>query len=88
MALYPTVMVVNQLLGRFVPLPLALSVLLTNAHAMALVRMVFLPQLSRVLRGWLLPAQQLRLSKTVGGAVVLLAVIGACLALFLVLFPG
>jgi hypothetical protein len=41
-----------------------------------------------VLRGWLLPAQQLRLSKTVGGAVVLLAVIGACLALFLVLFPG
>lgn len=88
MALYPTVMVVNQLLGRFVPLPLALSVLLTNAIAMALVMMVFLPQLSRVLRGWLLPAQQLRVSKTVGGAVVLLAVIGACLALFLVLFPG
>ncbi|MCX6481680.1 MAG: hypothetical protein NTY24_15245 [Mycobacterium sp.] len=62
--------------------------MLTNAIAMALVMMVFLPQLSRVLRGWLLPAQQLRLSKTVGGAVVLLAVIGACLALFLVLFPG
>ena len=88
MALYPTVMVVNQLLGRFVPLPLALSVLLTNAIAMALVMMVFLPQLSRVLRGWLLPAQQLRVSKTVGVAVALLAVIGACLALFLALFPG
>lgn len=88
MALYPTVMVVNQLLGRFVPLPLALSVLLTNAIAMALVMMVFLPQLSRVLRGWLMPAQQLRVSKTVGVAVALLAVIGACLALFLALFPG
>lgn len=88
MALYPTVMVVNQLLQRFIPLPLALSVLLTNAIAMALVMMVFLPQLSRVLRGWLLPAQQLRVSKTIGGAVLLLAVIGACLALFLVLFPG
>lgn len=87
MALYPTVMVVNQLLGRFIPLPLALSVLLTNAIAMALVMMVFLPQLSRVLRGWLLPAQQLRVSKTVGVSVLLLAVIGACLALFLVLFP-
>jgi len=88
MALYPTVMVVNQVFERFLTLPFALSVLLTNAIAMALVMMVFLPQLSRVLRGWLLPAQPLRVSKTVGGAVLLLAVIGACLALFLVLFPG
>lgn len=88
MALYPTVMVVNQLFQRFIPLPVALSVLLTNAIAMALVMTVFLPQLSRVLRGWLLPAQQLRVSKTVGVAVALLAVIGACLTLFLVLFPG
>ena len=53
MALYPTVMVVSQLLGRFTTIPLALSVLLTNAIAMALVMMVFLPQLSRVLHGWL-----------------------------------
>lgn len=88
MALYPTVMVVNQIFQRFIPLPVALSVLLTNAIAMALVMTVFLPQLSRVLRGWLLPAQQLRVSKTVGVAVALLAVIGACLTLFLVLFPG
>lgn len=88
MALYPTVIVVNQLLDRLVTVPLALSVLLTNAIAMALVMMVFLPQLSRVLRGWLLPAERLPVSKTIGGAVLLLAVIGACLALFLVLLPG
>jgi len=88
MALYPTVMVISQLLGRFTTIPLALSVLLTNAIAMALVMMVFLPQLSRVLHGWLLPAKRLPVWKTVGGAVLLLAVIGACLALFLVVLPG
>ena len=88
MVLYPTVIVVNQILGRLVTVPLALSVLLTNAIAMALVMMIFLPQLSRVLRGWLLPAERLPVSKTVGGAVLLLAVFGVCLALFLVLFPG
>lgn len=88
MVLYPTVVVVSQLLGRLVTVPFALSVLLTNAIAMALVMMVFLPQLSRVLHRWLLPAEPLPLSKTIGGAVLLLAVIGACLALFLVLFPG
>ena len=48
----------------------------------------FLPQLSRVLHGWLLPAKPLPMWKTVGGAALLLAVIGACLALFLVLLPG
>jgi len=50
--------------------------------------MVFLPQLSRVLHGWLLPAKRLPAWKTAGGAVLLLAVIGACLALFLVVLPG
>lgn len=88
MALYPTVMVVNQLFERFVSLPFAVSVLLTNAIAMALVMMVFLPQLSRVLHGWLLPAQRLPVWKTVGVAVLLLAVIGACLGLFLAFLPG
>ncbi len=88
MVLYPTVVVVNQLLGRLVTVPFALSLLLTNAIAMALVMMVFLPQLSRVLHWWLLPADPLPLSKTIGGAVLLLGVIGACLTLFLVLFPG
>lgn len=88
MALYPTVMVVNHLFERFVTLPFAVSVLLTNAIAMALVMMVFLPQLSRVLHGWLLPAQRLPVSRTIGVAALLLAVIGACLALFLELLPG
>ena len=55
---------------------------------MALVMMVFLPQLSRVLHGWLLPVQRLPVSKDVGVAVLLLAVIGACLALFLAALPG
>ena len=55
---------------------------------MALVMMIFLPPLSRVLHGWLLPVERLPLSKTIGSAVLLLALIGACLPLFLVLFPG
>lgn len=88
MALYPTVIVVNQVFERLPVLPLALAVLLTNAIAMALVMLVFLPQLSRVLHGWLLPVEALPVSKTIGVAVALLAVIGACLALFLALFPG
>jgi antibiotic biosynthesis monooxygenase (ABM) superfamily enzyme len=88
MVLYPTVVVVNLFLGRLLSVPLALLVLLTNAIAMALVMMIFLPQLSRVLHGWLLPAKPLPVWKTVGGAVLLLTVIGACLALFLVLLPG
>ena len=88
MALYPTVMVVNQLFERFVTLPFAVSVLLTNAIAMALVMMVFLPQLSRVLHGWLLPAERLPARKTIGVAVVLLAVTAACLVLFLTVLPG
>jgi antibiotic biosynthesis monooxygenase (ABM) superfamily enzyme len=88
MALYPTVMLVNQVFERFVTLPFAVSVLLTNAVSMALVMMVFLPQLSRVLRGWLLPAQRLPVWRTIGVAVLLIAVIAACLALFLALLPG
>jgi len=88
MALYPTVMIVNYLLGRLVAVPFALAVLITNAIAMALVMMVFLPQLSRLLHGWLLPAAPLPIAKTVGVAVALLAVTGGFLALFLVLFPG
>ena len=88
MALYPTVIVVNQVFARLPVLPFALAVLLTNAIAMALVMLVFLPQLSRVLHGWLLPVEALPVSKTIGVAVALLAVIGACLALFLALFPG
>jgi len=88
MALYPTVIVVNVLLERFMTVPFALAVLLTNAIAMALVMMVFLPQLSRVLHGWLLPTKRLPRSRTIGVAVLLLAVTGAFLALFLVLFPG
>ena len=88
MALYPTVIVVNQVFERLTPLPFALAVLLTNAIAMALVMMVFLPQLSRVLHGWLLPVERLPAWKTIGVAVLLLAVIGACLALFSAMFPG
>lgn len=88
MVLYPTVVVVSQLFERFVTLPFAVSVLLTNAIAMALVMMVFLPQLSRVLHGWLLPAEPLPVWKTIGVAVALLAVTAACLVLFLVFLPG
>ena len=88
MVLYPTVVVVSQLFERFVTLPFAVSVLLTNAIAMALVMMVFLPQLSRVLHGWLLPAEPLPVWKTMGVAVLLLAATSACLVLFMMVLPG
>lgn len=88
MVLYPTVVIVSQLFERFVTLPFAVSVLLTNAIAMALVMMIFLPQLSRVLHGWLLPAEPLPVWKTIGVAVLLLAATGACLVLFLTVLPG
>jgi antibiotic biosynthesis monooxygenase (ABM) superfamily enzyme len=88
MVLYPTVVVVSQLFERFVTLPFAVSVLLTNAIAMALVMMVFLPQLSRVLHGWLLPAEPLPVWKTIGVAALLLAATGACTVLFLTVLPG
>lgn len=88
MVLYPTVVIVSQLFERFVTLPFAVSVLLTNAIAMALVMMVFLPQLSRVLHGWLLPAEPLPVWKTIGVAILLLAATGACLVLFLTVLPG
>ena len=87
MALYPTVIVVQYLIDRFLTWPFALSVLVTNAIAMALVMLVFLPQLSRVLRGWLLPAEPLPVIRNVAVAVLLLGVIAGCLAAFLVLFP-
>lgn len=88
MVLYPTVMIANHLLGWLFAVPFALAVLLTNAIAMALVMMVLLPQLSRLLHGWLLPVAPLPIAKTVGVAVALLAVTLGCLALFLVVFPG
>lgn len=88
MALYPTVIIVSHLLDLLFTVPFALAVLLTNAIAMALVMMIFLPQLSRLLHGWLLPTEPLPIPKTVGVALALLAVTAVCLALFLVLFPG
>jgi hypothetical protein len=68
--------------------PFALSTLLTNAIAMSLVMLIWLPQLSRLLRGWLLPVKPLPLSTTIGVAAAILATIGACLLLFLQLFTS
>jgi len=88
MALYPTVIVIHHLLDRFLDLPFALSVLLTNAAAMALVMMVFLPQLSRVLRGWLLPAAPLPAWRNIGVAVLLISVVVGLFMVFSAVFPG
>lgn len=88
MALYPTVIVIHHLLDRFLDLPFALSVLLTNAAAMALVMMVFLPQLSRVLHGWLLPAAPLPAWRNIGVAVLLIAVVVGLFMVFSAVFPG
>jgi hypothetical protein len=50
--------------------------------------LIWLPQLSRLLRGWLLPVKPLPLSTTIGVAAAILATIGACLLLFLQLFTS
>ena len=88
MALYPTVIIAHELLSRLITVPFALSTLLTNAIAMSLVMLVWLPQLSKLLRGWLIPTKPLPLSTTVGVAVAILGVIGLCLLIFLALFPS
>lgn len=88
MALYPTVIIAHEILARLITVPFALSTLLTNAIAMSLVMLIWLPQLSRVLRGWLLPTQPLSPAKTFGVAAAILVVIGGCLVIFLYLFPS
>lgn len=78
----------NILASRLKPLTRLNLIERTDPNASARNNAFTPPQLSRVLHGWLLPAKPLPVWKTVGGAVLLLAVIGACLALFLVLLPG
>jgi uncharacterized protein len=88
LALYPTVIIAHELLNRLIAVPFALSTLLTNAIAMSLVMLVWLPQLSRLLRGWLLPTKPLPRSTTIGVAAAILAAIGVCLLIFLALFDS
>jgi hypothetical protein len=68
-----------------VTLPLPVSTLLTNAIAMTLVMLVWLPQLSRVLGFWLLPSRPLPAWQNVAVIVGCLAVIAACTVVFLAL---
>jgi antibiotic biosynthesis monooxygenase (ABM) superfamily enzyme len=88
MALYPTVIIAHEILAQLVTVPFALSTLLTNAIAMSLVMLIWLPQLSRLLRGWLLPTEPLAPAITIGVAAAILGIIGACLLIFLQLFPS
>jgi len=88
MALYPTVIIAHEILAQVMTVPFALSTLLTNAIAMSLVMLVWLPQLSRLLRGWLIPIKPVPLSTTIGVAAAILGIIGALLLIFLQLFPS
>ena len=88
MALYPTVIIAHEILAQLMTVPFALSTLLTNAIAMSLVMLVWLPQLSRLLRGWLIPIKPVPLSTTIGVAAAILGIIGALLLIFLQLFPS
>jgi antibiotic biosynthesis monooxygenase (ABM) superfamily enzyme len=88
MALYPTVIIAHEILAQLVTVPFALSTLLTNAIAMSLVMLIWLPQLSRLLRRWLLPTKPLPPAITIGVAAAILGIIGACLLIFLQLFPS
>ena len=88
MALYPTVIIAHEILGELITVPFALSTLLTNAIAMSLVMLVWLPQLSKLLRGWLLPIEPLPPATTIGVAAAILGIIGGFLLIFLQLFPS
>jgi len=88
MALYPTVIIAHEILAQLVTVPFALSTLLTNAIAMSLVMLIWLPQLSKLLGGWLLPIKPLPPATTIGVAAAILAVIGGCLLIFLQLFTN
>ena len=88
MALYPTVIIAHEILAQLVTVPFALSTLFTNAIAMSLVMLIWLPQLSKLLGGWLLPTKPLPPAITIGVAAAILAVIGGCLLVFLQLFTN
>lgn len=88
MALYPTVIIAHEILGQLITVPFALSTLLTNAIAMSMVMLIWLPQLSKLLGGWLLPIKPLPPATTIGVAAAILAIIGGCLLIFLQLFTN
>jgi len=88
MALYPTVIIAHEILAQLVTVPFALSTLLTNAIAMSLVMLIWLPQLSKLLGGWLLPIKPLPPATTIGVAAAILGIIGGCLLIFLQLFTN
>ncbi|MDP5034139.1 MAG: hypothetical protein NWP31_04255, partial [Solirubrobacteraceae bacterium] len=88
MALYPTVIIAHEVLAQLVTVPFALSTLLTTAIAMSLVLLIWLPQLSKLLGGWLLPIKPLPPGTTIGVAAAILGIIGGCLLIFLQLFPS
>ena len=88
MALYPTVIIAHEILAQLVTVPFALSTLMTNAIAMSLVMLIWLPQLSKLLGGWLLPIKPLPPAITIGVAAAILGIIGGCLLIFLQLFAN
>jgi antibiotic biosynthesis monooxygenase (ABM) superfamily enzyme len=86
MALYPTVVIVHEILSALFTIPFALSTLLTNAIAMSLVMLIWLPQLSKALGFWLMPKDTLPARTDVGVAAGILAVIAVLTVVFLAVF--
>jgi len=86
MALYPTVVIVHEILSALITIPFAISTLLTNAIAMSLVMLVWLPQLSKVLGFWLMPKDPLPVRTNLGVAAGVVAVIALLTVVFLALF--
>ncbi len=86
MALYPTVVIAHEILSALITVPFAVSTLLTNAIAMSLVMLVWLPQLSKLLGFWLMPKEPLPTRTNLGVAAIILAIIAALTGVFLALF--
>ena len=86
MALFPTVVIAHEILSALFTIPFALSTLLTNAIAMSLVMMLWLPGLSKLLGYWLLPQEPLPPWKNYGTAALCLAIIAVMTVIFLALF--
>jgi len=86
MALFPTVVIVHEVLSALITIPFAISTLVTNAIAMSLVMLVWLPQLSKVLGFWLIPKEPLPPRTDLGVAAGILVAIAIFTTIFLALF--
>ncbi|ODU00252.1 MAG: hypothetical protein ABS79_03690 [Planctomycetes bacterium SCN 63-9] len=83
LALYPTVMLLNIVLGHYLaPLGMAASMLIGNILSVSILQWLVMPRLQPALSTWLHPELRNRTARLVAGAVIIAAVLLVMVALF------